>query len=227
MKVYFGGVDAPNHINALVAAGGKRIMISYASPPTKNTWKMIEEHGLEVMADSGAFSIWKRGAELDICAYMQWIDEHNIKLYYNMDIVGDWQNTAENQKYMEDNGYKPIPVFHMGEPWEVLDRMVNDYELIGLGGTVGSSYGRKVTWFRQVFSRHPDGKFHALGVARESIIRQFPLESTDSVWWIFKWRKNEKIYSDTGIRRDEQVARVKYLQALESVPRAYQQSWGW
>jgi len=60
------------------------VMISYAEPPTENCWKLYREYGIEIMADSGAYSAWKRGIELSLEGYMNWLQENNIKQYFNL-----------------------------------------------------------------------------------------------------------------------------------------------
>lgn len=215
MVIYFGAGDRPNAIKTLVKAGGKRIMISYADPPTESCWKLYREYEIDVIADSGAFSMWKRGLNIEITDYMAWLHKHNIKQYFNLDIVGNQKATLLNQTIMEGVGYHPIPVFHLGEPMELLAEMVEKYPLVGLGGTVGQPYSIKESWFREIFSRFPNGDFHALGVANKRLLGQFPFKSADSVWWIYKFRDKQKKLSPENDRKDEQSARVKYLLSIE------------
>ncbi len=224
MKVYFGGCERPNSIHTMAKAGGRRVMISYAEPPTEACWQLYREYGIEIMADSGAYSMWQRGLELDIAAYMEWLTDKNISNYFNMDIVGDPMATASNQAIMETAGYKPIPVFHHGESWEILQGMVERYELVGIGGTVGLTHTQKVTFFRELFSRFPAGRFHGLGLANTKLLKQFPFESTDSIWWLWKWRKNKRLSGDGVCRKIEQTARVRHLLGLQHREREYQKA---
>ena len=100
MLIYFGGCERPNAIHTLAKAGGQRVMISFAEPPTKTCWRLYREYGIEIMADSGAFSAWKRGIEVNLADYMAWLTK---------------------------------PVYHFGEPVEILAKLVGKYPLIGLG----------------------------------------------------------------------------------------------
>lgn len=224
MKIYFGGCERPNAIHTLAKAGGRRVMISYAEPPTETCWKLYREYGIEVMADSGAFSAWKRGVELTVEGYMAWLDDNSISQYFNMDVVGDPQASEENLRVIEQAGYTPIPVFHYGSMWSALDKLIGGkYPLIGIGGTVGQPYSRKVAFFEELFSRYPDGRFHGLGFANRKLLEQFPFHSTDSVWWLWKWRsKNKKFAKGSHCRKEEQGARIKYLLSLEKAERRYQ-----
>ena len=100
-------------------------MISYAEPPTENCWKLYREYGIEIMADSGAYSAWKRGIELSLEGYMNWLTENDIKQYFNMDVVGDPAASMANLQKMEAAGFTPIPVFHL----ESIGRFVRSLSL--------------------------------------------------------------------------------------------------
>ena len=224
MKCYFGGAERPNAIEILRQAGGRRVMLSFAEPPTDTCWDLYRRYCFEVLADSGAYSIWKRGCQININDYMDWIEKHNIEKYFNLDVVGDWKRTQENQRYMETRGFRPIPVYHHGEPAEVLDGLVSRYEYIGLGGTVGLSYTHKQSFFSWIFNRYPKHKFHGLGIANLRLLKQYPFHSTDSVWWLWKWRDSQRLA--TGSVKDEKKARVQKLLSLETIETKYQLQMG-
>lgn len=217
MKIYYGGCERPNAIHTLAGAGGRRVMISFAEPPTETCWQLYREYGIEVMADSGAFSAWKRGTPINLQDYMDWLKKHDIKLYFNLDVVVNPIETVINQFNMEAAGFKPIPVFHYGENWGLLEYYVLNYELVGLGGTVGLPVREKERFFSQVFSLYPEGKFHALGVAKDRYLSKYPFDSADSVWWVYKFRDKQKRYASGDNRKDEQTARVKHLKRLSEL----------
>ena len=222
IDIYFGGCERPNAIHTLAVAGGKKVMISFAEPPTETCWNLYRKYDIELMADSGAFSAWKRGTPIDIQRYMEWIKRNDIERYFNLDVVGDVEATKHNQLLMEQEGFRPIPVFHFGEDFQILKDLVNTYELVGLGGTVGLPPTAKEQWFRQVFSLCPNGRFHALGVANARYLVQFPFASVDSVWWLYKFRDKQTRLSCGDDRKDEQRARVKYLLGLKGQKTNYQ-----
>lgn len=224
MKIYYGGCDRPNAIHTLAQAGGRRAMISFAEPPTETCWQLYREYDIEIMADSGAFSAWKSGVEIKLEDYMTWLKKHDIKQYFNLDVVSDPIQTTINQLKMEQAGYKPIPVFHYGENWRMLRYYVDNYPLVGLGGTVGLPAKEKERFFSQVFSLFPEGKFHALGVANERYLRKYPFKSADSVWWVYKFRDKQRRLASGG-RKDEQAARVRHLQEVAAQKvRVFQQT---
>lgn len=217
MRIYFSGADRPNAIHILARAGARRVMVSFAEPPSARCWELYRRYGFEVIADSGAFSMWRRGARICLHEYMDWLAEHGIKKYFNLDVVGDPAATAANQAAMEAAGFSPVPVFHYGEPWDLLRQLVRRYPLVGLGGTVGLPLRVKEMWFAQVFTACPGGHFHALGIAREGLIRQFPFASADTTWWLCKFTKERRLVPAS--RKEEQLARIRYMINLESAPR--------
>ena len=72
---------------------------------------------VELFLDSGAFSAWSQGKEINIEDYIQFIKEHKdvIDVYANLDVIGDAEATWRNQLRMEKAGLNPLPVFHYGE----------------------------------------------------------------------------------------------------------------
>ena len=218
--MFFGGAEYPKPITILARVGAERILLSYAYPPSRESWGLIRAHGFEVMADSGAFTAWKQGRALDIDDYIRWLREHEIPLYFNLDVVGDQAATRMNQEYMEAQGMTPIPVFHIGEPWALLREMVSGYPVVGLGGTVGQPTRVKEHWLRQVFTLCPSGQLHALGVAHERLLRQFPLWGADSTWWLYKFQGDkQRRMAPGGDQTAEREARARHLMELQTAPK--------
>lgn len=197
-------------------------MLSFAELPSETCWRIIRDEGFEIMLDSGAYSAWKRGTPINLEDYMEFIRWSGIRQYINLDVVGDPEATARNQATMEAAGLKPIPVFHYGEPWEVLRQLVDRYPLVGLGGHVGLPAREKDRWFGQVFAVCPDGQFHALGLANDRYLARYGFASADSIWWLYKFRERQK-HLAAGDRKAEQRARVRWLLGIEDqVKGAYQ-----
>jgi len=223
LKVYFGGADRPNALRNLIAAGGKRVMLSYAEHISANCWKIIKDNGLEILLDSGAFSVWKSGKRIDIDDYVRYIKKHGITQYFNLDVITDDPEqkeaaiaaTNDNQKYLESLGLNPIPVFHYGEPLALLDRMISHgYNIIGLGGSVGLGVKKRSAWFSEVYARHPGIRFHGLGVTAGALLDSYQFYSVDSISWLFKFKSKQKLLAD-GTKENEQRARVAALLKYE------------
>lgn len=158
------------------------------------------------MLDSGAYSAWSRGAKIDLGEYIEFIRE-NAKLldtYVNLDVIPgkrgvrptlrevDWAAAAslENYQTMRAAGLAPIPVFHFGEPFKWLERLLESgTDYISLGGTVGLRTSDKRGFLDRCFTAltnaqgEPVVKVHGLGVSEGQFVTRYPWQSVDSTSW--------------------------------------------
>ena len=185
-KVYFAGVNCIGRTTILLDGGFKYFMCSFANKPSRNVLNLIRSYpGTKIMLDSGAFSAWNAGKQIDINKYIEFIRDNNIDVYFNLDVIGDVEGTIANQRIMEQAGLNPIPVFHYGEPFEYLDYLVEQgYTYIGLGGTVRKSVKQRQEFFDEVFSRHPHIDYHGLGVTSKTLVENYNWYSCDSTTWL-------------------------------------------
>ena len=219
MKVYFGGCEYPKALIKLHDQNVKTVMFSYAAKPSVRTWQMAKELGMEVLLDSGAFSAWSRGKDISIQEYADYLTKWQPNKYFNLDVIGDPEATQVNQRYLESKGFKPIPVFHLGEPMQLLDELVRRYDVIGLGGTVGKPHRQRRNWLSQLYSRHPEGKFHGLGITHRELMTAYPFYSVDSTWWLAMFvERTARVSEDQD---EEHEYRIKHLLGLaeRSLPR--------
>lgn len=150
--------------------------------------KYFTEPYPDVFIDSGGFSAMTQGVEIDIDAYIAYVKQykHLITTYANLDAVGDAVTTLRNQKTMEGAGVQPIPVFHVGEPWEYLEDYIEQYSYIALGGMVPHMRFPKriIPWMLQCFKR-AEGKavFHGFGATSWEVVKALPWYSVDSSSW--------------------------------------------
>ena len=205
-KVYFAGISCIKRTKVLLDNGFKYFMCSFAHKPSKNVLNLIRSYeGTEIMLDSGAFSAWNKGKEIDIYKYIDFIKQNDIKIYFNLDVIGDVEGTKRNQKIMEDNGLNPIPVFHYGEPFEYLDWLVEQgYTYIGIGGTVGKSNQVRIEFFDKIYERHPNIDYHALGVTSKVLVERYNWYSVDSTSWLSPF-KNKRIITIDGKSKSSNI----------------------
>jgi len=186
MKIYFAGISGNvKRLNYLTEFGASKLMLTYADIKFYNKqMPRFKNGGFDILLDSGAFSIWKRGFNVDILDYVTYIEKHDISKYIVLDVIGDHEKTMENQKIMEELGLNPIPVFHMTSPILNLGAICEIYPYVCLGGTVGSSFSKRVEFFKRVFDAFPSHKFHGLGLTDSRIMKMFPFYSVDSTTWL-------------------------------------------
>lgn len=109
----------------------------------------------DTFLDSGAYSASTQGASISVDDYAAYAHRYSalFSVVANLDVIGDPEATARNQQALEDLGLNPLPVFHVGEPWIVLERLCERYDYIGLGGMVPYSGNKGVLlgWLARCF----------------------------------------------------------------------------
>ena len=162
---------------------------------------------MTIWLDSGAFSAWNVGREIDLEHYIAYIKANieHIDYYVNLDVIpgsfgvvpspAEVEASAEagwaNMLRMEAEGLKPIPVFHMGEQFKWLRRMVeHGCPYIGISPANDRTTDKKRLWLDRVFSEITDKaglpvvKTHAFGVTAIELLIRYPWYSADSTTWI-------------------------------------------
>lgn len=159
----------------------------------------IREKGDKIFLDSGAFSAYTLGVDLDLPTYCDYIKRNSdiirvddgIVMASVLDGIGDPQLTYENQLAMERHGVRPLPCFHAGEDERYLEWYVQNYEYITLGGMVGSSTKQLMIWLDRMWDKYltdgsgnPRIKVHGFGITSIPIMERYPWWSCDSSSWI-------------------------------------------
>jgi len=173
----------------------------------------ITRDGMKVFLDSGAFSAFSNGAEIDIRAYVDFIQrnssiiltEDGVPLYSVLDGIGDPLKTQQNQSFMESCGTRPLPCFHYGEDERYLDYYVANYSYITLGGMVPISTPQLYLWLDRIWGRHltdgaghPKCKVHGFGLTTVDIMERYPWHSVDSSSWVQISMFGNLIHPDFG-----------------------------
>lgn len=163
---------------------------------------------LDMMLDSGAFGAWSRGEEIDIDLYIAFIlaNSEHINTYVNLDVIpaklgvvatpAQVEESAQlswrNMLYMESHGLKPIPVFHQGERFDWLRKMMDHgCPYIGISPSNNNNVSsQKQIWLDRVFDVICDEagealvKTHAFGMTALPLLQRYPWYSADSTSWI-------------------------------------------
>lgn len=196
MKIYLAGVCAAYRAEV----EGKHLLVSFHEPHQA----ALIAKGWNVagwMLDSGAFSAWRLGTEINLDDYMSFIDknETNLERYVALDVIPgkpgrmptvDEAKTATDQTLhnldkMMTRGFRPIPVYHQGEPVWVLEEFVRmGFEVIGLGATASRGRPEIVDWLIPLFHRFPNQKFHGLAMTQRRVLEWLPFDSVDSTTWL-------------------------------------------
>jgi hypothetical protein len=125
-----------------------------------------------------------------VAEYVGFVKRHRKEWdwYVNFDYTHDSQVCWDMQKYLEQKGIRPVPVYHSGQDTEWFIRHCKEgYKLIGIGGTVQR---RGYTQTRAVFDRIFDiaakynVKLHGFGITSLSLMFMYPWYSVDSASWV-------------------------------------------
>lgn len=158
----------------------------------------MRRDGAKIFLDSGAFSAWNIGTEIDLTAYCDYVKRNTDILRVEdgdimasvLDGIGDPQKTYINQRKMEELGVRPLPCFHFGEDVRYLEWYVKHYKYITIGGMVGKSVPTLRIWLDRIWPYMLDGsgrpklKVHAFGITSIAIMEEYPWYSCDSSSWI-------------------------------------------
>jgi hypothetical protein len=159
----------------------------------------IRNEGRKIFLDSGAFSAFTKGVEIDMRGYCDYIlrNEDIIEkvdgtiLASVLDGIGDPLKTYQNQLAMESMGVRPLPCFHYGEDERYLEFYIANYDYITLGGMVPISTPQLYLWLDRIWGKYltdgsgrPKIKVHGFGLTTPALMTRYPWYSVDSSSWV-------------------------------------------
>ena len=159
--------------------------------------------------DSGAFSAWTQGMEIDIDNYADFALENLNYISYvvNLDVIpSKWGKRPskeeadqaarqgwENYKYMVKKGIpedRIIHVFHQDEEFSWLNKFVKEgLKYIGISPANDRNVKEKILWLDQCMNHITDSegmplnKWHGFAVTSLRIMMRYPWYSVDSSSW--------------------------------------------
>jgi hypothetical protein len=155
--------------------------------------RRMREDGFRGFLDSGAFSAYTKGYEIDIEAYARYIDDNKdlFEVASVLDAIGDPVGTWKNQKRLEALGSAVLPCYHYGEPEEYLTHYIDNYEYITIGGMVPINTAQLRIWLDRIWTKYLTDetgkarlKVHGFGLTVPELMRRYPWYSVDSSSWV-------------------------------------------
>ena len=168
--------------------------------------KVIEKRctlGYKTFVDSGAFSAYSRGIEIDIDEYIDWINtwHPNLERYCCWDTIPtdditpdvSAPKTWENYLYMKSkltDPHKLVYCFHYGEDVSYLiQALESGIDYVALGGVARKGKKQRYEFFESlipIFEEYPHVHVHAFGMTAIDILNNFPyINSSDSSSWLY------------------------------------------
>lgn len=207
-----------------------RVLVAYPYFRDTDIDAMCSKLGgdVDVFADSGAFSAMNSGITIELDAYMAWLRkwEHRFTCYANLDVIGDVDATARNADIMHASGLTPLPVFHRGEPWPILETLTRNYDYVGLGGLVRPPTEHSnplplLRWLVKAFRIAGSNgcALHGFGITSAPMLRDLPFYSVDSTshrfgqrWGlVYLWDDQAFRLQDFFVRNREHLRRWRRL----------------
>lgn len=162
--------------------------------PVFDYWRKRKKKDLEIqiLLDSGAFTFGSKISEYDNEKYDQKLEEYieflkkysnDIDYYIALDHIWSVDKSIEYYDKMRSEGMDPIPVYHLGEPYEILQYYAENSSYIAIA-LRGAKQAHQYAALQKIFSDYPNHKFHALAVnGLTKIYLDFPFYSCDSSSW--------------------------------------------
>ena len=172
--------------------------------------KGLLDSGMKVFLDSGAYSVWRSGAQVDFAEYMQFLKWNAgfFDTYVALDVIrGTVKENVENYLRMVEAGLSPLYVWHLYEDFQLLERLLEDYRHairrggIGAGGAPRTPYPIREPYIAELIGRvyrSVSAKFHLFGTTSEWFLKKYCMVySADSTSWRHQSDHHE-IYTPFG-----------------------------
>jgi len=246
VDLYFAGTQCPES-EELIETNGYCRLCSYYNDKKRLLDRFEKNVKGKLLVDSGAFTAWTKGVEINVEEYIEWLNKYKDHIYLagqvdtipgkfrqtptQEEIQEAAQKTYDNYWYMRERLDNPdvlLYTFHIGEPFTYLEQVLDHpgIKYIALGGMVGTTTEAKENFSRKCFeiikkSKNPDVKVHAFGVTTASILEKFPFASGDSTGWIMVGSSGQ-IYSKYGQLDFSQNSRNTKKSVFHLPPQAYE-----
>ena len=152
--------------------------------------------GVSIFLDSGAYTMITKKVE-DVYgyidSYIKFIHKYQDRfmVYANVDDISDSEESWRRQKYMEEHGVKPLPVYHFGEDFKWFEKYVNEYNYIAVGGLASgavSSIDLKILLdriFEYMYKKDLLSiKLHGFALFSVPFLLRYPWYSSDATTWL-------------------------------------------
>jgi hypothetical protein len=196
-------------------AGGAHYDFLEGKPILESFWyKRNALHGMQItddfFLDSGAFSAFTQDKTIRLDDYAAFIHEvkDEITVAAALDVIGDAEASCRAYYELLDKGCEVIPVFHIGDSFEYLERYLEDQvPYLALGGMVGKAAPVLQTWLDKVWGEYmtnedgyPIVRAHGFGLTVSRLLERYPWYTADSTTWLNGSRFGTALFNFPGRR---------------------------
>lgn len=161
--------------------------------PRRDDMGVVAETCQSFVFDNGAFSVWKKGGQLDVDGYVAWCDEWHRHPGFDWALIPDVIEGSEtdNDALLLDwpKHIFGVPVWHMHESLDRLIKLGHEWPVVALGSSgQWRTPGSKDWWARMTDAMdalcddhgRPPCKLHGLRMLNPRVFGRLPLASADS-----------------------------------------------
>ena len=171
-------------------AVGRHFLIPFPRP---EDIPIIADVGSSFILDNGAFTIWKQSGVLDVNGYISFCEQWHRHPGFDWALIPDIINGSEEENdamlVLWPNHIAGVPVYHIGESFERLQRLAAKYKTVAIGSSgLWPNPGSSGWWNRIALimdaicdaDGKPPCKLHGLRMMDPEIFTRLPLSSADS-----------------------------------------------
>lgn len=172
---------------------GRHALIPFARPDNLDA---AIDVATSFVLDNSAFSLWRRGGDVDVAAYHAWVESVADAPGLDWCLIPDKIDGTEQQNVELVTTWlrmgcraKSVPVWHLHESLDWLDYLVTHFETVALGSSgQWATPGTAAWWDRMAQAMavacdeagRPRAKLHGLRMLNRRIFTRLPLASADS-----------------------------------------------
>ncbi len=189
--IHYHGLPMTPLPDMLRAMHGRHGMVSFSEPRQINDAAEICQ---SIVLDNGAYSAWREERAHDFEGYAEWaakwLQHPSVEWCVIPDVIdGDEEKNDELLAKWPLNNHFSVPVYHMQESLDRLERLVSAYPRVALGSSGEYMFPGSKEWWRRMAAMMevacnaegmPRCKLHGLRMLDPLIFSHLPLASADS-----------------------------------------------
>ena len=173
-------------------------LVSFAYPkPAEAVYRLKSLRNIAdrviVMTDSGAYSVHRGKAKINLKGYIQYLHENWDVIDYpiNLDVIADGRRSYENYMTISSEGLAVVPVYHLGTDLTYLYAYLDVADFICVSLHKDTDPKKQIPELDDLWAynltdcdRFPIARYHLFGVTSVPVIRRYPWYSFDNTaWW--------------------------------------------
>ena len=221
MIYYLAGSPSPEHLEReSKSADANNFLFTFAEPGARKCAEYFcVQPQRRLFIDSGAYSVWEKGAKVDLGEYIAFCKKIMSMAkcqvsFAALDVIPGSKGSSnptdseiaracdegwDNYQTMKQEGIPCLMTFHQFEHRKQLTLIANDSEYFAVAPRKrGVTNRQKLEWLASIFQylgvKEGPGrkKIHGLGVSSTAFMMQFPFYSVDNTAWLQCFRSHAR-----------------------------------